>query len=407
LPFFTLASLQAHIEAWPLDHRDPFLNKIIILGCNGGVDIDYGGGSYTVVAMAHCLEKLGYEVHLVSLIGLEKEELSRVHGYGLGSNVFSHFLIDASSRPRIPYFVALKLVKGLSNFVERIKPDLVIYQDDVPRSIHRVVKSLKIPTMLYIHFSYLVRSRMLKYGFNMVEWKIPETIVNFTAIPRLLNEPSEADVLLANSTATKKASELACNVSDIKILNPPIINIEPKHSIDDKTNLILHAARQDRTFLEGALANFIQKYISRHRDYIILVNNNKSKKLALLANKNPNVYAVNHLSADLWNKVLTKTRYYLHFKWFEGFGIATAEATMHGAIPIVYKSPFNASWTDIARVCGNACSFSNEYEALEKIEEFENDENKRMSVIDLLRSRIREFNIEKFCIDINKTIKLL
>ena len=371
------------------------------------MDIDYGGGSYTVSAMAHCLEELGYEVHLVSLIGLEKEELSKVHGFVLGSNVFSHFLIDARSRPRIPYFVALKLVERLSNLVERIKPDLVIYQDDIPRSIHRVVKSLKIPTMLYIHFSYLVRSRMLKYGFNMVEWKIPEAVVNFTVIPRLLNEPSEADVLLANSTATKKASELAGNVSGIKVLNPPIITLGPKHPMYDKANLILHAARQDRTFLEGALANFIQICISKHRDYTILVNNNKSKKLALLATKNPNVFTVNHLSADLWNKVLAKARYYLHFKWFEGFGIATAEATMHGAIPIVFKSPFNGSWTDIARTCGDACSFSTEDEALEKIEEFESDGNKRRNVRNILSSRMMELNIDHFCHDIKKAINLV
>jgi len=384
--------------------RRSSLDKIIILGCNGGVDIDYGGGSYIVSAMAHCLEKMGYEVHLVSLIGLGKEELARVHGFNLGFNVFTHFLIDARARPRIPYFIALKLVEKLTNFVEKIKPDLIIYHDDIPKSVHRKVRSLKIPTMLYIHFSYLVRSRMLKYGINMVEWSIPEAIVNFMTIPHLLDELGEADILMANSTATKKASEFAGDVHSIKVLNPPLITPNLNRPIYSKPNLMLHAARQDRTFLEGALRDFIQEYISKYRDYMILVNNNKSKKLALLANKNPNVITANYLSPELWNKVLKNARYYLHFKWFEGFGIATAEAALHGAIPIVFRSPFNGSWTDIARICDNSCSFSSKSEALDKIEDFESNEDKRRNVRKIFRSRIMEFSIDRFCHGIKKAV---
>lgn len=42
------------------------MDRVVIVGCNGGTDIALGGGAYLVTAMSKCLSEHGYEVHLVS-----------------------------------------------------------------------------------------------------------------------------------------------------------------------------------------------------------------------------------------------------------------------------------------------------------------------------------------------------
>ena len=376
--------------------------KTLILGCNGGTDLAYGGGAQVAIAMAHCLEKLSHKVYLLSLTGLDREHLVKAHGFNIGKNVHIRFAIDARTKPKIPYSVALRKVRELNSFLLKIKPDLIIYHDDIPKSFHNIVKQLKIPTVLYIHFSYWVRQRIPWHNIKIVEWSPLEALMNYVSIDYLLENPAEADIVITNSRATKRITEVYVDREDIIVLNPPVRAIKPVHY--RKPLLFLHAGRQDRTFLERELLVVIKSLLKKYRNAIVIINRNKSRKLFKLSHKLSRLYAIEKLDARVWSRVLDLVRYYLHFKWFEGYGIATAEATLRGAIPIVYRSPFNGSWTDIA-VASPYCSFQTSEEALNNVEELESNPQKRKLISDSLIRKLSTNTIDSFCKKLKNVIR--
>jgi hypothetical protein len=377
------------------------MRKIVILGCNGGVDNHYGGGSFVISAMAHCLERRGYTVHMVSVIGLEKENLRSIHGFNLGDNVHSHFLINAELNPKLPYFLSLKMVNNLLNIIENISPDIVIYNDDIPKSIQRKLNT-QISTILYIHFSYLIRTKIFKYDMRAVQWNLPEKILNFMILPYLVDNLISADVIVANSIATKKCTEKIGNLDGIQVLNPPIITTKSYPKNRNNTEIILHAARQDDTFFEDELCYFV-KLLEDYKDLKIVINNNRSDQIYKMAKNQSNLYAFKHLAIEKWHYILDNVKYYLHFKWFEGFGIATAEAVLKGAIPFVYKSPFNGSWTDIASI-NELCSFIDTETVYNNFTLLESDDSLKRQIEKTLKNRVSNFDINTFDLKLNNIV---
>ncbi|MEM2094854.1 MAG: hypothetical protein QXI32_06115, partial [Candidatus Bathyarchaeia archaeon] len=155
------------------------------------------------------------------------------------------------------------------------------------------------------------------------------------------------------------------------------------------------AARQDRTFLESMFCDFIAKFNVQGRKLSVVVGRNRSRRVARLAKKCPWVLCVDYLPNLLWARLVQQAGLYLHFKWFEGFGIATAEAASHGAVPIVFRSHLNGSWTDIVE--GRPCfSFSSVEEAVDLVETYQREPAKRRELSDLLISRLRRFDFGRF-----------
>jgi len=370
--------------------------NIVILGCNGGTDLAYGGGTYVATAMAHCLEKQKFNVHMLSIIGLDKEDLIRTHGWCLGPRVHIKYIMSALNKPRIPFFVSVNLTRKLVPIIESIKPDLIIYNDDAPKSIQTVAHRLHVRTLAYIHFSYCVRRHNLKTLYLTTEWSWMETILNYLSLYHLLSPLQEIDRLIANSRATQTATQLITGRRDIKVLNPPLRPHYGKPSrFNSKPRMFMHAARQDKTFLENMLVEFITKVIKRYPDSKVLINQNKSRRIARMAKANGRVIVTQRLSNDMWRKALSEARWYLHFKRFEGFGVATAEAAAEGAVPLVYASPQNGSWTDLASEC-KYCSFESIDEALNNVDEIESDAKKREEINDFFLRKMNMLNIEEF-----------
>jgi len=370
--------------------------KVAILGCNGGTDLAFGGGANVASAMAHCLENRGLDVHMISVIGLDKHELTNIHKWSLGPKVSTQYLVNARKNPRIPYAISLKMIDKLSKSIENIKPDVVIYNDDVPKSIHKVVKRLGASTIVYIHFSYYVRQHYPRFQYLVTEWNPLEAVFNYLIIPSLLLPLEDADTLITNSYATKIATQQVIQRKDIKVLNPPLMSIPvPPEKIPDRPKMAIHAARQDRTFLNQMLIDFIARLRNRKEDINVIVNRNKSKGIAKLSRDYSGIISTDFMPHNLWDKILRHSRYYLHFKWLEGFGIATAEAISKGAIPIVFKSPLNGSWTDLAREC-NFCGFKSADEALNTLEDMEADPQKRLIASRILNRKLKDCDISNF-----------
>jgi glycosyltransferase involved in cell wall biosynthesis len=179
------------------------------------------------------------------------------------------------------------------------------------------------------------------------------------------------------------------------ILNPPLRNTAYRVN---KPMVLLHAARQDKTFLENELVEFIMGISRAYPRSTIVINRNKSRKLLKLARQVKGLYTPGWVPNGMWNKLLDSSKYYLHFKWFEGFGISTAEAVLRGSVPIVYRSPFNGSWTDIGIHCDPHCSFRSAEEAIEKVRRLEDNPRLFTNLRDDLATKLREeLSFDKFC----------
>lgn len=368
---------------------------MVILGCNGGTDLAYGGGAYVAVALANCLEQQGFEVCLLSVIGIDKQRLAVVHGFELGSKVVVAYIHDADKRPHIPHSMAVRMVGGLVQSVRSFRPSVVIFNDDMPEQILRVARDLDARVLVYVHFSYLVRQRSMRLMYLATEWSRLETLFNAVCLPSLLSPLEEADMVLANSSATKTCTEMWVDRKDIEVICPPIRTSVARSFCKGSIPIALHAARQDRTFLDSMLCEFVSAFDDGSSDLRILVGRNKSRKLAKLSNTTPTVICTGYLPIWLWTRAIEHAAYYLHFKWLEGFGIATAEAIAHGAIPIVFRSPLNGSWTDVIerRDC---CSFGSVEEAISLVEGYEREPEKRLEVSTYLKQRLRRFDLGNF-----------
>ncbi|MGC8542429.1 MAG: glycosyltransferase [Vulcanisaeta sp.] len=374
------------------------MDKIVILGCNGGTDIAYGGGAYVVTAMAKCLSESGFEVHLVSTIGLDPHELVSVHNISFGNNVYTHYLFKYSRSTRIPYIIALRLLSRLKNLLNSLNPTLVIYNDDYLLSIDRELRRNKVPRILYAHFPYVTRRRLgLGFTYRTTEWTLTESIINYISIDNMFGDLRDIDYLITNSEGLNNVIRVVHNINDVTTLRPPLIQITG-NTRRKLRPIFLHAARQDKTFLQNELTNFMTIINEKVPNSLFIINRNKSRALFKLSIGNARIIATQWMPNDLWYKVLNATKYYLHFKWFEGLGIATAEAVMNGAIPIAYRSSFNGSWTDIARLCDRDCGFSSVDEAVEHVLDFESDDTKFSRVSNYLISELsRVMNYDYFC----------
>ena len=383
------------------------MGRIMILGCNGGTDIALGGGAYVVAAISKCLGEHGYEVHLVSTIGAEREELVKIHGWELGSNVHTHYLIHYRSGVKLPYIVAVMALSRFRKLIRDLKPSLVIYNDDYPLSISREVRRDRTPEIAYIHFSYLVRRR-LGFGFmhDTTEWSLLESMVNYPVINRLFGELHELDFIFTNSQGTKEviANAGSTNGDSISVLYPPIKSLGIKNTEKERP-VFLHAARQDKTYLSNDLLNFIVNMKKVLPDSVFIISRNKDSRLYRLPGS-WGVFATPWLSNDDWRRVLGVTKYYLHFKWFEGLGIATIEAVFNGAVPIVYRSVFNGSWTDIARLCDRDCGFNTVDEAVDNVLRLESDYKRFRAVNSYLVNELSgRFSYDAFCSSLINVVK--
>jgi hypothetical protein len=351
-------------------------DNVVILGCNGGTDIAYGGGAYVVTAMAKCLSSNGFNVHLISTVGLEVRELMKIHGISLGGNVYTHYLVRYG-RAKLPYVVAARLVNRFEGLIRELKPSLIIYNDDVPRRIDKVVRSMGAPRILYVHFPYITR-RVLGLGFmyKTTEWSPIESVINYANINKLFNDLSEVDYVITNSQGVRNIISFAHGIrNNIINIYPPLRHNEVE-IVNKHRPIFLHAARQDKTFLENELVRLIEGVNKVLPNALFIISRNKSRRISGISLRNKSVFATPWLSGSTWNELLRLSKYYLHFKWFEGLGIATAETVVNGAIPIVYRSIFNGSWTDIAKLCDSECGFSSVDEALDHVLDLESDYNK-------------------------------
>ena len=105
---------------------------MFIVAPNSGTSLDSGGGSFVTLVMAIALSKLKETVYLVALRGLGRNQLVSHHEIELPANIRLIYLdvCKANYSPRRDYF---RLVPFLSQLIKKLKPSLIIWNDDAPR----------------------------------------------------------------------------------------------------------------------------------------------------------------------------------------------------------------------------------------------------------------------------------
>ena len=80
-----------------------------------------------------------------------------------------------------------------------------------------------------------------------------------------------------------------------------------------------------------------------------------------------------------------------HFRVAEAFGIAVAECMATGAIPLVYQSELNATWTDIIQRGTFGMGFDSPTSFAERVEQIITDDQLRLRAAKLASQRAQEF----------------
>src|SRR5438128_2149936 len=134
--------------------------RVAVIAPNGGVDLAYGGGTFTTLGMASALSEAGHDVLLCSIQGMDKARLELEHSLSIDGRVAIARIYDvpAYGLKRLPFVISLALTRKLVDSIRIFRPDIVIFNDDAPNSIFHQVKKLGPPLILYAHFSNWVRT---------------------------------------------------------------------------------------------------------------------------------------------------------------------------------------------------------------------------------------------------------
>jgi len=378
--------------------------RVAIIAPNCGWDLAKGGGTYIALNMAKALSEKESEVHLLALESLNKNALEKVHNIDLSGNVKLHSVYTIKNNLiSIPFPLGyFYLSKFLKRKLFEIKPDIVIFHDDALRSTLDDVKAIGAKNMLYMHFSYKVRSKNPIFFSKVHSGGTSKILLFLKYSKRNFADIDEFDCIVANSSVTKRLTQQWYPV-DIHILHPPI-NVQLMNQSDvikkhqNINPLILsHLSQQDKTFLLELLQNsvnlLLKSKIALARWKFLITRCDKKSRLRL---KGENVIKFDFIANPLYQKILLKSHIITHYRWFETFGIAVLEAMANGCIPIVYASSLNSAWIDIIEEGKHGYGFLTDRDFLDIIENLVNNEEIRIKMAKKAILRAKSFSSEIF-----------
>ena len=369
--------------------------RVAVFAPNGGLDLAYGGGTFTALGMASALSEAGNDVLLCSIQGMDKARLELEHGVSIDSRVAISRIYDvpANGLKRLPFIVSLALTRKLVDRVRIFGPDVAVFNDDAPNSIFRQMRKFGLPLILYAHFSNWVRTFYPTLFFSSTVATSFEAFSSIIPARRMLARMSDFDLVLCNSLVTAHFVDRFVKGVPMKVVHPPVL--ETPDGVDQpKQPIILHTGRQDKTFMHEELLHAALD-LERHVPQIDVRVVNPSARV-YSKNKPPNLLILPHLSKDEYLNQMKDARYLAHFKRFEGFGISVAEAMSYGCIPLVYASTYNAAWTDIVAFGKFGIGFSSCGQFVEKVRDLESNEDLRLHFAELAFQRSRDFSMETF-----------
>ncbi len=327
-----------------------------------------GGAERLAFSFYKALMDLGYTVTMVSRIrggieelleysGIMKEDLRIIDP---GGNTIESILYKASGG-RLAEYRRLLLLESAIHIGLSENPDLIVEtQSNIPSPVN----------ISYIHFP--LTARRIVYGREGPLRGLYEWVCERRA--RKIAWPKQPPLILTNSTWTRRIIEEVLG-RPACVLHPPLrkgVNITGNPVKEDLAVTISRFTPEKK--LEKIL------YIARNipgLEFRIMgsVHGRSSRKyyekIAGIAKNLENVTVkANPTNTEILENI-ARARFYIHPPYIEHFGISVAEASLLGAIPIVYRD--GGAWTDIAMRIHQMLGYTNLEEIIDIIRKIMGD----------------------------------
>ncbi len=370
-------------------------------------DLPTGGGLKVLTHIVEALvESNLFDINLVvrkqrNLSNLERDIINKANIVEIRNIPLPH-----------PYSVAAiakRIIDSISN------GNIVILVDDVPKIL---VEKKNCKIVCYVNYPHALRSKIIEEHESIVT-KIHKKIFRRFFVTDFVQILRHRNVLfLANSTRTKRHMEKYLQIPSelIKLVYPPVelvdkvdfvstsnakqdlvVSVQP-FDPNKKIEGLIHAVSllHDRGLLNHANKVYVIGYLRSLQYFKYLTKIVEKLKLNNIVKLIPNA------NRNFVEKLLEKSKVYVHTAPFEPFGIAVVEALAKGCLPIVRRG-FNGPWIDITK-CGR---YSLGYNTIEELAINITKAFKYYPMFDYNKclKDIEKFSPRKFKVEIIKAIK--
>ena len=343
--------------------------RLLMFAPNGGTSLSTGGGVNFLFRLAERLITVyGFDVYLTGFHTLPESVLieryfdmiERVRDHihvvsgNLSENYFSIFSHVPFKLSAYDAMLSRAFSKWVSNTIERLRPDYMIFNDDVPIAASRFLN--QIPSVLYVHFPMAARTPKI---IPPMKWERPrvEALNEFfllRLIDRLvLKNPEDLlSKVLVNSSVTSNALGRLGRGNNHDIFFPFWTTLQENFEIkkfltsvgtihkEKRHELLLNAISQVKKELNGqkvVIAGFSREaaYLKKLKDYILKENLQDFVILEVNAHK------------ERLQEVLRNSLGVFQLGEFEPLGITPLEGMRYGAVGVARKSEYSGAYTDI------------------------------------------------------------
>jgi len=387
------------------------VRRFLVVAPNGGASLGQGGGSYVAMKIVEALSHVhNSEVVVASLWGASPETLARSFGLNLPPSRVRNFCLFQSKGERepsvgaitTPYLgaVLMSVVRLLQRAVEKFDPDLVVFNDDVPRWAKNLQGNGR-KSLLYSHFPYACRLKYRNQGSesNSLLRRASEIAVMPFMKRFFETDATSADWVVANSSVTRRYVARTFNNDDVTIMYPPV-DI-PKDDLQKKSELVVSigAIQPNKRFLDvveavdQARSNWKYVILGHLRDvtyYKKLVNTVKKRGLE------NRVHIIPDAGKKTLSQILARSKAIVHASRFEPFGISVVEGMGAGAVPVVYNGEDSGPWIDIVARGRFGLGYRTNEELATLIDELMFQRHKWLELSNRARERARFFSTRDF-----------
>ena len=395
--------------------------KAILVAPNLGASFAGGGGSSVAANVAQTMLENNIRVSSVALSGYSKQILDELHGtelFAYGNRLSFNHLIKRRFRNRGAYRIASSYATSLMLFgfhyylshkIKQVKPDIIWFNDDVPRLCERILKDQY--TIQYINFSFKTRLRVrVDEQWENYEERGKSPKNEYGYVPRmaqlLVGEKSlSCDTIIANSSVTNRYIKKTNPDLNPLIIHPPV-RIPDYVSAEKKLVQIaaIGAFRPNKRF--GDIIRAL--YLSRKQNLRLIIaglrdDDNYLNYLRCLVKSlglQNRVLLITNATTSVISKVLAESSIIVSAARFEPFGIAIVEGMGNGCIPIVFEGKDSGPWIEITKSGKYGYGFKDVEELSMILQNASKDYSKSSRVE--LRTRALQFSRLKFMNQIKK-----
>ena len=369
---------------------------------------DMGGGTKVIVTMMDELSKQGFKVYALAVDGFPREKFKQYWQIDL-DKVKVYSVAKRRLAKDIVFLLHPLLFLVSICYLRRLKPNLVIYSDDIIGPIFPFLgKSTKV--LLYVHFPLAIK---IKEDIFLDK---PTSLLGRAIFPLKKQLMSlflgqygrKASAIVCNSSLTHSYVGKAWQRNDIKIIFPPV-DIDKFGHLQKEADRIVLVGGIYRGKRPEFVIETLKKCKTRPTLCIVGITGRDPQYIDNLRTliKGLGLEQQVFLRPDVpfveLRQIVGQSKAIISACKAEAFGIAVVEGMAAGCVPIVLKS--GGPWDDIVEHGKYGFGYSTEEELANKIDVLltDNDLFKQYSLI--AQKRAKHFSDTEFRAKITEVVK--